>query len=66
MMLFVSDPKITLIECNMEAIKNATKYNYSNCLTEEFNNKTKVIKHECMEDVALICYVLKYWLKQLT
>lgn len=35
---------ITLIECDIEAVKNAIKYDYSNGLTEGFNNKTKVIK----------------------
>lgn len=35
---------ITLIESDIEAVKNAIKYNYSNGLTEGFNNKTKVIK----------------------
>lgn len=35
---------VTLIESDMEAVKNAIKYNYSNGLTEGFNNKTKVIK----------------------
>ena len=35
---------ITLIESDIDAIKNAIKYNYSNGLTEGFNNKTKVIK----------------------
>lgn len=33
-----------LVERNIEAVKNAIKYNYSNGLTEGFNNKTKVIK----------------------
>lgn len=36
---------VTLIESNIEAVKNAIKYDYSNGLTEGFNNKTKVIKH---------------------
>ena len=35
---------ITLIESDIEAVKNAIKYDYSNGLTEGFNNKTKVIK----------------------
>ena len=35
---------ITLIENDIDAVKNAIKYNYSNGLTEGFNNKTKVIK----------------------
>ena len=35
---------ITLIEGDIEAVKNAIKYDYSNGLTEGFNNKTKVIK----------------------
>lgn len=35
---------VTLIESDIEAVKNAIKYNYSNGLTEGFNNKTKVIK----------------------
>ena len=35
---------ITLIESDIDAVKNAVKYNYSNGLTEGFNNKTKVIK----------------------
>ena len=35
---------ITLIESDIEAVKNAIKYEYSNGLTEGFNNKTKVIK----------------------
>ena len=37
---------ITLIESDIEAVKNAIKYNYSNGLTEGFNNKTKVIKRD--------------------
>ena len=35
---------ITLIESDIEAVKNAIRYDYSNGLTEGFNNKTKVIK----------------------
>lgn len=35
---------VTLIESDLEAVKNAIKYDYSNGLTEGFNNKTKVIK----------------------
>lgn len=35
---------ITLIESDIDAVKNAIKYDYSNGLTERFNNKTKVIK----------------------
>lgn len=35
---------VTLIESDIEAVKNAIKYNYSNGLVEGFNNKTKVIK----------------------
>lgn len=35
---------ITLIENDIDAVKNAIKYEYSNGLTEGFNNKTKVIK----------------------
>ena len=35
---------ITLIESDIDAVKNAIKYDYSNGLTEGFNNKTKVIK----------------------
>ena len=35
---------ITLIESDLEAVKNAIRYDYSNGLTEGFNNKTKVIK----------------------
>ena len=35
---------ITLIESDIEAVKNAIKCDYSNGLTEGFNNKTKVIK----------------------
>lgn len=35
---------VTLIESDIEAVKNAIKYDYSNGLTEGFNNKTKVIK----------------------
>ena len=37
---------ITLIESDIEAVKKAIKYNYSNGLTEGFNNKTKVIKRD--------------------
>ncbi len=37
---------ITLIESDIDAVKNAIKYNYSNGLTEGFNNKTKVIKRD--------------------
>ena len=35
---------VKLIESDIEAVKNAIKYDYSNALTEGFNNKTKVIK----------------------
>ena len=35
---------ITLIESDIDAVKNAVIYEYSNGLTEGFNNKTKVIK----------------------
>lgn len=35
---------VTLIESDIDAVKNAIKYSYSNGLTEGFNNKTKVIK----------------------
>lgn len=34
------------IENDLDAVKNAIIYNYSNGLTEGFNNKTKVIKRE--------------------
>lgn len=51
---------VTLIESDIDAVKNAIKYDYSNDLTEGFNNKTKVIKRILLVDVVLICYVLKY------
>ena len=35
-----------LIESDFEAVKNAIIYNYSNGVTEGFNNKTKVIKRQ--------------------
>ena len=35
---------VTLIESDIDTVKNAIKYDYSNGLTEGFNNKTKVIK----------------------
>ena len=35
---------VTLIESDIDAVKNAIRYDYSNGLTEGFNNKTKVIK----------------------
>ena len=34
------------IENDLDAVKNAITYDYSNGLTEGFNNKTKVIKRE--------------------
>ncbi len=34
------------VENDLEAVKNAIIYDYSNGLTEGFNNKTKVIKRE--------------------
>ncbi len=37
---------IKLIESDIDAVKNAIIYNYSNGLTEGFNNKTKVIKRQ--------------------
>ena len=37
---------INLIECDIDAVKNAIIYNFSNGLTEGFNNKTKVIKRQ--------------------
>ena len=35
---------VTLIESDIDAVKNAIKYDYSNGFTEGFNTKTKVIK----------------------
>ena len=37
---------INLIESDIEAVKNAIIYNFSDGLTEGFNNKTKVIKRQ--------------------
>ena len=37
---------INLIESDIEAVKNAIIYNFSNGLTEGFNNKTKVVKRQ--------------------
>lgn len=37
---------INLIESDIDAVKNAIIYDYSNGMTEGFNNKTKVIKRE--------------------
>lgn len=37
---------INLIESDIDAVKNAIIYNYSNGITEGFNNKTKVIKRQ--------------------
>lgn len=37
---------VELIESDLYAVKNAITYNYSNGLTEGFNNKTKVIKRQ--------------------
>ncbi len=37
---------INLIESDISAVKNAIIYDYSNGLTEGFNNKTKVIKRQ--------------------
>ena len=37
---------VNLIESDIEAVKNAIIYDYSNGMTEGFNNKTKVIKRE--------------------
>lgn len=37
---------VNLIESDIDAVKNAIIYDYSNGLTEGFNNKTKVIKRE--------------------
>ena len=37
---------INLIESDIDAVKNAIIYNFSNGLTEGFNNKTKVIKRQ--------------------
>ena len=37
---------INLIESDIEAVKNAITYEYSNGITEGFNNKTKVVKRE--------------------
>ena len=37
---------IELIESDLEAVKNAIIYEYSNGVTEGFNNKTKVIKRQ--------------------
>ena len=37
---------INLLESDIEAVKNAIIYDYSNGLTEGFNNKTKVIKRQ--------------------
>ncbi len=49
---------VTLIESDIDAVKNAIKYDYSNGLTEGFNNKTKVIKRimygRCSFDLLLL------------
>lgn len=37
---------VNLIESDIDAVKNAIIYDYSNGMTEGFNNKTKVIKRE--------------------
>ena len=37
---------VNLIESDIDAVKNAIIYDYSNGLTEDFNNKTKVIKRQ--------------------
>lgn len=37
---------VNLIESDIDAVKNAIIYDYSNGLTEGFNNKTKVIKRQ--------------------
>lgn len=37
---------VNLIDSDIEAVKNAIIYDYSNGITEGFNNKTKVIKRE--------------------
>ena len=37
---------VNLIESDIDAVKNAIIYNFSNGLTEGFNNKTKVIKRQ--------------------
>ena len=37
---------VNLIESDFEAVKNAIIYNYSNGVTECFNNKTKAIKRQ--------------------
>ena len=37
---------VELIESDLEAVKNAITYEYSNGTTEGFNNKTKVIKRQ--------------------
>ncbi len=48
---------VNLIESDIDAVKNAIIYDYSNVLTEDFNNKTKVIKRQmygrCNQD--LLC-----------
>lgn len=44
---------VNLIESDIETVKKAIIYDYSNATTESFNNKTKVIK-KCMVDVHLI------------
>ena len=50
---------INLIESDIEAVKNAVIYNFSNGLTEGFNNKTKVIKRQmygrCNFDFTRVC-----------
>ncbi len=40
------DSFINLIKGDIETVENAVIYDYSNGLTEVFNNKTKVIKDE--------------------
>ena len=44
---------ITLIESDIDAVKNAIKYDYSNGLTEGFNNKTKVIKKTALHMIEI-------------
>ena len=50
------DSFLKLIRSDKEAVKNAIRYQYSNGPTEGHNNKVKVIKRRCMEDVNLICF----------
>lgn len=52
---------VNLIESDIDAVKNAIIYDYSNGVAEEFNNKTRVIKREMYGRCSFNLLEIKVW-----